>query len=144
MTQYWMIVERLENWFVDKASDFKIFGLSSRYEKPAGRLRNGDFIFGYVSSGVSAFADIRILKENGAKPLRQFTEYDSGYDLYLSTAPYLVLAESEWLPLKSIVGKLEFTRDRRDWRPLFRKTLRQLSEADGLLLKNYLEARRHA
>jgi hypothetical protein len=67
MTQGWLIIERLENWEVDAANKFAFFGLSNRYKKTAAEITQNDTVFCYVSSGISAFSDIRIVQETGLK-----------------------------------------------------------------------------
>lgn len=141
MSQYWMIIERFENWRVDKSSNFTVFGLSRRYRRMAESMQKGDLIFGYVSSGISAFADIRLVEEAGIKPLRRSFDYDSAFDYYIATSPLIVLERTQWLPLKEVLSALDLTRDRSEWRQLFRTTLRQLTEHDGTLLKREIEVR---
>ena len=46
MVNCWMIIERLENWEVDKKAEFSMFGLSNRYKKAAEQIEKGDLVFG--------------------------------------------------------------------------------------------------
>jgi hypothetical protein len=135
----WLIVERLENWEADRAANFSFFGLSNRYRKLAGMVAQGDLFFSYVSSGISAFADMRMVRSAGLKPLRHDTKYDSGFSSYIETASVVVLDRARWLPLKEIASELELTKSREDWRPLFQTSIRALSPHDGRLLKVRIE-----
>lgn len=144
MAHSWLIIERLENWQVDRAANFAMFGLSNRYKKSAERIEKDDLIFCYVSSGISAFSDIRVAQATGIKPLRRRTDYDAAFDFYISTAPHLVLERPHWLPLKSILHELDLTKDRAEWRQMFRTSLRLLTPHDGQLLKTQIEQSCHS
>ena len=50
-TAHWLIVERYENWVVDRARGFATLGFPERMKKRASQLRAGDLLFVYVSSG---------------------------------------------------------------------------------------------
>ncbi len=139
MAHSWLIIERLENWEADKAEQFSMFGLSNRYKNKADRIEKDDLIFCYVSSGISAFSDIRIVQIGGLKPLRRATAYDSAFAYYIATAPLLILERERWLPIKHILADLDLTKGRAEWRPMFRTSLRSLTEHDAQLLKARLE-----
>jgi hypothetical protein len=126
MAQSWLIVERVENWAVDEANRFSFFGISSRYRVLAAQIEKGDLIFCYVSSGKSAFSDIRIVLETGLKRL-QVQSYDSAFELSFTTKSVLVLPRSDWIAIKDIAQELELTRGRNDYRGLFQTSLRKLS-----------------
>jgi len=138
MAQSWLIVERDENWKVDAANRFSFFGLPNRYQKFAAEIAKGDLVFCYVSSGKSAFADIRIVQETGLKRLK-VQSYDSAFAFYFSTASVLVLPRENWVSIRDIDSELELTRGRKDYRPLFQTSIRKLSEHDAALLKRKLE-----
>jgi hypothetical protein len=84
MAQAWMIVERVENWEVDEANKFSFFGLPKRYRRLAGEIAKGDLVFTYVSSGRSAFADIRKVRDDGLRQLR-VQSYDAAFAFCFST-----------------------------------------------------------
>jgi hypothetical protein len=134
MSQAWLIIERFENWEVDAANNFAFFGLSERYRKPAAEIAKGDLMFAYVSSGRSAFADIRIVVEPGFKRLKT-QSYDAAFSLSFSTKPVLTLPQSQWLKIKDVADQLELTRERKDYRPLLQTSLRRLSPHDAAMLE---------
>jgi hypothetical protein len=143
----WLIIERLENWEADRAADFSYFGLSNRYKKFVELIKQDDLVFCYVSTGISAFSDVRKVRVGGLRPLtataysnRSRPTPDSAFTLRIETAPLLVLDRQRWLPFKDVVAQLELTRDRSDWRPL-QTSIRALSKHDGALLKEALERR---
>jgi hypothetical protein len=138
MSQPWMIIERFENWKIDEANHFSFFGLSNRYRRVAREILAKDLIFSYVSSGRSAFADMRIVQETGLKTLK-VQSYDSPFAFYFSTAPLLVLPREKWLSIKEVAADLDLTRGRADFRPLLQTSIRKLTDHDANLLKRKLE-----
>lgn len=144
MAHSWLIIERLENWQVDRATNFTMFGLSDRYKKSAERIEKNDLIFCYVSSGISAFSDIRVVQAPSIKPLRRWADYDAAFDFYISTTPLLILERPHWLPIKSVLHELDLTKDRVEWSQMFRTSLRLLTAHDTQLLKTRIEQRQHS
>jgi hypothetical protein len=134
---YWLIIERFENWEVDAANNFSFFGLSHRYRKLGAEIAAKDLVFGYVSSGRSAFADIRMVRETGLKRLK-VQSYDSAFAYFFSTTPVLVLPRKSWVALKDIASELDLTRARTDYRPLFQTSIRKLNEHDAVFLQGKL------
>ncbi|KAF0207150.1 MAG: hypothetical protein FD139_3568 [Methylocystaceae bacterium] len=133
MGQGWLIIERFENWEVDAANNFSFFGLPSRHRKIATEIVKGDRVYCYVSSGRSSFSDIRVVQETGLKRLKE-QAYDSAYTFAFSTTPLLVLPRASWIPIKEVVGELDLTRGRADYRPLFQTSIRKLTEHDAAFL----------
>ncbi len=138
--QGWMIIERLENWEVDASNNFSFFGLKERYRKSAGEIAAGDLVFCYVSSGRSAFADIRLVKETGLRPLK-VQPYYSAFPYSFATTPSLILPQHKWLPLREIVSDLDLTHGRDEYRSLFQTSIRKLTEHDVALLERKLKER---
>ena len=140
LMQGWMIVERLENWKVDEANNFAFFGLKERYRKIAGEIAAGDLVFCYVSSGRSSFADIRLVKEAGLRPLKM-QPYYLAYSHSFATTPSLILPEPQWLPIKEIAENLDLTRGRTQYSSLFQTSIRKLTTHDTEFLERKLRAR---
>lgn len=137
--QGWLIIERIENWEVDAANKFAFFGLSERYRKIAAELAAGDLVFCYVSSGRSAFSDIRMVQETGLKRLK-VQSYDSAFSFYFSTKPILVLPRHRWVSIKEVAPELDLTRGRKDYRPLFQTSIRRLTAHDIEYLQTRLKS----
>lgn len=68
---HWLIVERIENWDADRQAGFSIFGLPPRYGNISSEIKKGDLVYCYVSSGISAFSDIRVVQDTGIKKLKE-------------------------------------------------------------------------
>ena len=136
----WLMIERLENWQVDEAEGFKRFGLSEAAAKRAAKIDAGDLLFFYVSSGISAFSDIRIATSKSVIKLSMGGDYDTGYPFALQTRPHAILDRKCWLPMREMASKLAFSAGK-DWRQLLRTTLRKLDDTDGALLLAEMLAR---
>ncbi len=123
MEQYWLIIERIENWEADRANNFAFFGLPRRSRKAATEVTENDKVICYVSSKISAFSDVRAVRAAGINPARRTMQdaYDRSFEFYFSTSPILVLPRIAWVPLKGLLGELELTRERKDssWYALF-------------------------
>lgn len=95
--KYWLIVERYENWLVDQSEGFSRFGLPERKKPIADQIKKNDVLVVYVSSGMSALSDARLVTEDGASLLGRSGNYDMAYpiradalvkrDSYLRTQP---------------------------------------------------------
>ena len=83
MAQNWLIIERFENWEVDRTKNFAFFGLPERSRKTAAEIAEGDLVFSYVSSGRSAFSDIRVVKQTGLQKMK-IQSYDDNFAFYFS------------------------------------------------------------
>ena len=130
---HWLLIERLENRIVDENEGFRQFGIPARREGMASQIRTGDYLIFYVSSGVSAFSDVRIATANGVQRLPHGGDYDTAYPVALSTRPEIILPQENWVPIGPLLTRLEFAAGK-DWRQLMRASIRSLSEADGKLL----------
>ena len=128
--KHWLLVERIENWQQDRADGFRQFGLPSSKRSLGSKIAAGDELFFYVSSGISAFADIREATKDGVERARGL-RYDTPFPWRVATRPLLTLSQEEWVPLKVLANDLDLTRGVEDWRYLVRNSLRQLSEHDA-------------
>jgi hypothetical protein len=101
MERYWLIIERLENWEADRANDFAFFGLPRRYRRAAAEVTQNDRVICYVSSKISAFSDIRVVRETGINPVKRTMQdaYDRSFEFFFSTSPTLILPRIAWVPL---------------------------------------------
>lgn len=146
MEQHWLIVERKENWETDRANGFSFFGLSPRYKWLASEIKEGDKVYCYVSSRISALSDIRVVRAAGIKKIKEdsFEDvYDRNFAYRIATSPELVLPSEKWVPLKQLMSVLELTKGRSagSCRALFQTSIRRLTPADGSAIT---DAMRHA
>ncbi|MGR3792767.1 hypothetical protein [Vannielia sp. SX4] len=134
-----MIVERLENWHLDSQNGFVEFGLPERKIKMAGEIEQGDTLITYVSSGVSAISDTRIVRSTSPKRLQLGGDYDTAFPIALETKPAIVLEQERWITFSQIASTLLLTSAKSDWRQTFRQSLIPLADADGKRLQYLIE-----
>jgi hypothetical protein len=144
MEQHWLIIERVENWEADRKNGFSFFGLPPRYKSISSKIRKGDKVYCYVSSGISAFSDIRLVRDAGIKKMKEDSFHDiysRNFAYYFTTEPVLILAREKWVPLTQLVSALELTRERTfsSRRAVFQTSIRMLSPADAKLLNETME-----
>lgn len=139
MKRYWVAIERLQNWRVDKRTGFKTFGVSLSTSRLASKTRPGDLVFMYVSSGRSAFADIREVTSESLGRLRMGGEYDDAFPLCIQTRSVAALPMENWIRFHGLAPKLSFTRRTRDWRQVMRRTLREINADDARIIVKAFE-----
>lgn len=135
---FFVAVERIENWKVDKENDYSFYGLPERHVKKASAVAKGDILLAYVSSGLSAFTGARRVVSDDLVKLAFGGDYDVACPYALSTEPIVSLEPSQWVPVRSLVDKLDLTRSR-DWRQQFRTSIKPISEPDGQLILHCLK-----
>lgn len=139
MPNYWLIVERYDNWIVDRKENFVRFGLPERKRTTAGKIKPSDLLVVYVS-GKSCFSDIRRVLSPAIITLRFGGSYDAAFSFALSTESFVAPAEENWVPVKELAERLSFLSPT-DWRQSFRTSLRSIPEADGRLVEQVLRKR---
>lgn len=136
--QCWLLVERLENWKVDRDSGFLVLGIGERKKATAEKMKPGDLIITYVSSGRSCFVDIRTVTGSGVRRSKRGLIYDDVYPYEIDTSPLKILPEEKWIKVHTLVGKLSFLDPCKDWRQVMRNAIRQLDGKDSKILLNAL------
>jgi predicted RNA-binding protein len=131
---YWLLVERLENWEVDKKEGFCRFGIPNQRRGLADQMKSGDKLVFYVSGGISKFSDIRELTADGTFKLGTSGAYDTAFPLSIATKPSLTLNFDRWVPIKDLLTQLSFTADKSDWRLSMRTTVRRLTDDDAKVI----------
>jgi hypothetical protein len=144
MEQHWLIVERVENWEADQMNGFSFFGLPPRYKGVSSNINKGDKVYCYVSSGISAFSDIRVVCDTGIKELKEGSfhdVYNRNFAYYFTTMPVVLLPRNKWVPLSRLASKLELTRQRTtsSIRAVLQRSILKLSQADAELLTQAME-----
>lgn len=135
----WLIVERIENWTVDKESNFDKFGFSSRLERRASQIEKGDTLIVYVSSGISSFSDIRRVTSEKLQKLKYGGDYDSAFPVCVQTESVFDLPRASWVPIKELVSTLSFTKNKADWRQVMRNSLRILEHSDAEIIMSRMK-----
>ncbi len=127
---YWLLVERLENWEVDRMEGFRRFGLPEKKKRWADEMKTGDKLIFYVSSGMSRFADVREVIKEGTFRLGASGAYDTAFPLFIATKPILTLDIEKWVAIQNLTRKLSFTAGMKDWRQVMRTSMRRLNHED--------------
>ena len=136
MPSYWLIVERYENWGVDRAENFRRFGLPERKRTTASKIRPGDLLVVYVS-GKGCFSDIRRVTSPPIVNLKHGEPYDAAFAFAIATEPYITPTEDKWLSIHTLLKQLSFLSPT-DWRQSFRSSLRSIPDTDGKLIEKLL------
>lgn len=138
---YFLIVERPENWAVDKETGFSQFGIPRTRASIGSAIRAEDILITYVSGGVSRIADCRRVTAGGLVPRTKDVPYKSVFPWFILTEPLIALSEEEWIPIREMLERLEFAKGITNWRQLFRTSVRRLSATDGYILCEELKRR---
>jgi len=141
---HWLLVERKENWEIDRNEGFTRFGVSHSKLTLASQIKKGDLLIFYISSGISKLSDIREAIESGTKKLSLGGNYDTAFSMQIFTRPYLTLPREKWVSVEPLVKQLSFINKRGEWGYTFRNSLRQLNEADATLLIKTMQASNQA
>lgn len=140
MPNYWLIVERYENWLTDAGEGFARFGLPESKKRLAEKVHAGDLLVTYVSSGRSAFSDIRRVERDKPERLGAHSSYDTAFPLALKTSPINVLPEGDWIRASELTHALSFLYYG-DWRQTFRTSLKAIPERDGRIIADAIRDR---
>jgi EVE domain-containing protein len=130
---YWLVVERLENWERDSRGGFATHGVAESKATMARRLKPGDQLLVYVSSGVSAFADVREVGSSELMRTAGRDEYARKFPLSISTIPLLTLPREKWVKAVSILDQISAIKadSAWNWQVMFRATLVPLRDDDA-------------
>jgi EVE domain len=137
---YWLFVERLENWEVDKNEGFRRFGLANNRRGLAEQIQMGDKLVFYISGGISKFSDIRELTAEGTFALGASGAYDTKFPLAIATKPSLTLDKDRWVPIKDLVTKLSFTAGGGNFRLFVRTSIRRLRDEDAAVITEAMKS----
>ena len=143
--KFWLIVEKAENWQIDKENGFEFFGLPEKSRKFAKGLEPGDVLLTYVSGVPSAIADSRRVievdcpAEDRLALYRSSTAYLRDLSFLLLTKPMDVLQREQWIPFKTLTDQLSATKGRKTWNWFVQTSLRQLTDADGAMICSAIE-----
>ena len=137
MARYFINVMRLQNWRVDHDNKLQLIAIGEGKLKFASKFKAGDKIITYVSSRKSCFVGIRTIVTGELKSSRRDLGYDEPYFNYIETKAEIVLPEEKWVPIKSILEKLEVTKGKKYWMNMFMGAFKEITMKDY----NFLERR---
>lgn len=136
----WILTGSLENFRINVERGFDVIGLKERRIRQAEQFEPGDVVVFYVT-GVQAFGGIA----RAVSPMFEDREpiWPQGkkkkhedYPWRVHSEPLAILAEEDFVPAESLLGKLEHLAKwpLEHWHLAFQGQLRTVSEADAALL----------
>jgi predicted RNA-binding protein len=131
---YWVVVGSPENFEIARDRGFDMFGFKSTRRRESADMRPGDKLVFYLT-GVMKFGGIATVKsevyEDHSPVFKSEKKPGEDYPFRVKTAPDRVLERDQWLDVKELAPRLEFTRRRGEhWRLAFQGNLHKISEED--------------
>lgn len=143
MTKYWLLVERYENWLIDKSQGFKKLGFSDRHLANVKKIQKGDKIVIYVTKK-SGFA---VVYEVVSPTYYRDTSliWDDIFPLRIEVKPQIVLKEDAFVPVRNVTNELSFLKDKKEnWGKCFQNPMRELNEQDYKKIVEFIQRAREA
>ena len=142
----WILTGDLGNFRINVERGFDVIGLKERRIRQAEQFEPGDEVIFYVT-GVQAFGGIaRVLSPmfEDRKPIwpQGKKKKHEAYPWRVKAEPVTVLAEEDFIPADSMLGKLEHLAKWpvEHWHLAFQGQLRTISPADAKLLRARIDA----
>ena len=142
----WILTGDLGNFRINVERGFDVIGLKERRIRQAEQFEPGDEVIFYVT-GVQAFGGIaRVLSPmfEDREPIwpQGKKKKHEAYPWRVEAEPVTVLAEEEFIPAESMLGKLEHLAKWpvEHWHLAFQGQLRTISSADSKLLRARIDA----
>lgn len=131
---YWVVVGSPENFEIARDRGFDMFGFKSTRRRESADMRPGDKLVFYLT-GVMKFGGIATVKsevyEDHSPVFKSEKKPGEDYPFRVKTEPDRVLEQDQWLDVKELAPRLEFTRRRGEhWRLAFQGNLHKISEDD--------------
>jgi hypothetical protein len=141
----WILTGSPENYEATKDHDFTVIGLKERNRARALQIEPGDRIVLYLTRVMAFAASIRVEGEMYEDHERIWAWRPDGPDPYpwrFPTSPEFVLDEAEWIPAVTFVDQLDHIQKwpRAHWTLAFQGQIRPVSDHDGAVLSDRLEA----
>ena len=142
----WILTQDLGNFRINVERGFDVIGLKERRIRQAEQFEPGDEVIFYVT-GVQAFGGIaRVLSPmfEDREPIwpQGKKKKHEAYPWRVEAEPVTVLAEEDFIPADSMLGKLEHLAKWpvEHWHLAFQGQLRTISRADAELLGSRINA----
>jgi len=142
----WILTGDLTNFRINVERNFDVIGLKERRVRQAEQFEPGDEVIFYVT-GVQAFGGIaRVLSPmfEDREPIwpQGKKKAPEDYPWRVQGEPVAVLAEDDFIPAESMLGKLEHLAKWpvEHWHLAFQGQLRTISPADSKLLRERILA----
>lgn len=145
---YWIVVGSEENFQIARTRGFDIFGFKSTRRRESSEMRPGDKLVFYLT-GIMKLGGIARVEsepfEDHTPVFRSEKKAGEDYPFRVMTAPEIVLEPSDYLDVKELAPRLEFTRRRGEhWRLAFQGNLHKVPESDFALIEQEMRARAKA
>lgn len=131
---HWIVVGSEENLLIAKARNFDMFGFKSTRRKGSGDMRPGDKLVFYLV-GIMKFGGIVTVEsetyEDHTPVFKSEKKPGEDYPFRVKTTPDVILAPGQYLDVKEIAARLDFTKSRGEhWRLAFQGNLHKISDGD--------------
>ncbi len=142
---YWIVVGSAENFQIAIDRGFDLFGFKSTRRGMAGKMAAGDKLIFYLT-GIMKFGGIATVTSESFEdhePIFRSKKAGEDYPFRVQTKADIVLDEADWLDVAEWAPRLEYTKKwaPEHWRLAFQGNLRQIPEADYLLIETEMQAR---
>lgn len=132
--QAWIVVERYDNWLMDKNRGFDVIGFPKSSKTLASQITKGDRLVVYIASSKSVIAGIHEVTSD--------TFYTSNDLLWDEIFPFrfkiktdIILHEEKFIPIRTLINDLSFIRFPKNWKHYFRTSLRKINGADYSVIR---------
>ena len=138
----WILTGSLENFRINVERGFDVIGLKERRIRQAEQFEPDDEVVFYVT-GVQAFGGIARVRSpmfEDREPIwpQGSKKKHEDYPWRVHSEPIAILAEEDFIPAESLLGKLEHLAKwpLEHWHLAFQGQLRTVSDADAALLSD--------
>jgi predicted RNA-binding protein len=131
---YWIVVGSPENFEIARGRGFDMFGFKSTRRRESAEMRPGDKLVFYLT-GVMRFGGIAEVTsdvfEDHTPVFQSEKKPGEDYPFRVRTRAESLLERGQWVDVKELAPRLEFTRRRGEhWRLAFQGNLHKIDAAD--------------
>ena len=140
----WIVVGSEENFEIAKARGFDLFGFKSTRRGESAKMRPGDRLVFYLTGIMKLGGIARVESETFEDHTPIFkSEKKPGedYPFRVRTAPEIILEPADYLDVKELAPRLEYTSSRGEhWRLAFQGNLHRIGEQDFAHIEHEMRA----
>jgi predicted RNA-binding protein len=143
---YWIVVGSPENYEIARERGFDMFGFKSTRRRESAEMKPGDKLVFYLT-GVMKFGGVADVTsevyEDHTPVFKSEKKPGEDYPFRVKTKADRALDRDQWVDVKEMAPRLEFTSRRGDhWRLAFQGNLHQISEVDYKLISDEVDVAR--
>jgi hypothetical protein len=143
---YWIVVGSPENFEIARGRGFDMFGFKSTRRRESAEMKAGDKLIFYLT-GVMKFGGIADITspvfEDHTPVFKTEKKPGEDYPFRVKTKADRLLDKDQWLDVREMAPRLEFTSRRGDhWRLALQGNLHKISDADYKLISDEVDAAR--